>query len=313
MRTVRRSVRALAATVVAAAVAAAACGEGVSPEERLAAAASATTGEGTAAFTMEMRVQVNQEGSGMDMTMSGDGVADLAENRGRMEMSSPGMGNSMTTVFDGDAVYVRLPSFMTGGRTQWVRQRAGSGTGVGSAGGGLGQNPLGMLDALDAVEGEVRSLGSDTVRGIDVEGFGVTIDGSKLWGDARDVPPELMELEIPTEVWLDDGNRVRRMVVEVDLGPVVKAVRERATDSLSEKEAGALGEMLAGMVGTMTMTTELHDFGTEVDVQVPDESVVVDQERFRQGMGGMRGGMGGARGGEGGGAADTADAGQGGG
>lgn len=313
MRTTRSSARALAAIVVATAVAAAACDQGVSPEERLAAAASATTGEGTAAFTMEMRVQMNQEESGMDMNMSGEGVADLAEGIGRMEMSSPGMGQSMATVFDGDAVYVRLPSFMTGGRTQWVRQRAGSRTGMGSAGGGLGQNPLSMLDALDAVEGEVRSLGSETVRGTDVQGFGVTIAGEKLWGEAEGVPPELMELEIPTEVWLDDGNRVRRMVMEVDLGPVVKAVREQATDSLSEEEAGALGEMLAGMVGTMTMTTELHDFGTEVDVQVPDESVVVDQERFRQGMGGMGGGMRGARGGEGGGAADTAGAGQGGG
>lgn len=272
------------ASVLAALAVVAACGPGEdrSPEERLAAAPEATRSAGSAAFDLEMRIQMGEEGGGMDMTMSGEGVADLRDRVGRLEIKSPGVDATLTTVFDGDVSYTRLPSFMTGAETQWVRQM-GSGALGGTPAGGMGNNPFDLLAAVDTVEGRIEPLGADTVRGTEVQGFGFRISGTELWGEADSVPRQLRELRIPSELWLDDSDRVRRLVMEIDLGPVMEAARERASRQMGE-EGRSLNQMLAGMQGTLTMTAVLHDFGTEVDVSPPDSADVVDPETFREQM-----------------------------
>lgn len=280
MRTVRRTALAL---VALAAVAACDTGDDRSPEERVAAAAEATRSAGSAAFDLEMRINMGEQGSGMDMTMSGQGVADLEERTGRLEIQPPGAGASVTTVFDGDVTYTRLPSYMAGGETRWVRQ-AGGGTLGSSPASGMGNNPFDLLSAVDTVEGTIEPLGTDTVRGTDVQGFGFQLSGAKLWGDADSVPRQLRELQIPSELWLDGSDRVRRLVMEIDLGPVMQAAQERMSREMGEEEGRNLGQMLGAMQGTMTLTAVLHDFGTEVDVTAPDSADVVDRETFQEEM-----------------------------
>lgn len=301
MSSARRAAHAAPVAAAAVALVAAACGGlgETSPEERLAASADATREAGSAAFDLEMRMKLGREGAGMDMTMSGGGVVDLESRTGRLELKSPGLGASVTTVFDADVAYTRVPAFMTGGEARWVR-REGRGR-MARAAGGVGSNPLSTLDAVRDVQGEIRALGADTVRGADVQGYGVTLAGSKLWGEGEEVPESLRQLEIPSEIWLDAENRVRRTVMEIELGPVMKAVQEQATADMSEEEARGLGQMLGGMEGTMTVTTVLHDFGTAVEVTMPDSADVVDREVLQRQMR-QRGG------GDGGGSRDSAAA-----
>lgn len=279
MRTVRR-----AASVVAAVAVVAACGPGEdrSPEERMAAAPEATRSAGSAAFDLEMRIQMGQDGGGMDMTMSGQGVADLEDRVGRLELESPGVGASLTTVFDGDVSYTRVPSFMADGETRWVR-RGGAGA-LGGTPAGMSNNPFDLLAAVDTVEGAIEPLGADTVGGTEVQGFGFRLSGARLWGDADSVPAQLRDLRIPSELWLDGSDRVRRLVMEIDLGPVMQAAQERMSREMGEEEGRNLGQMLAGMQGTLTLTADLHDFGTQVDVSPPDSADVIDQEAFREQM-----------------------------
>lgn len=271
-----------AALALASAVALAACGDRTSPRERLAAAPEATTGEGTAAFTMKANMKMGEEGSGMDVTMSGDGALDLAARTGRMSMQMPGMGTPVTMVFDTSAVYLRVPSMLGGGQGQWIRQRQ---TAARMQGGpAFGGDPSYMMRVLDSVEGEISELGADTVRGTDVRGYGFTVSGAKLWAGQASVPRSMSELDVPVEAWLDAGNRLRRMVLKIDMAAASEAVRERLTDSAATEQQQRMGSMMSAMAGTMTLTTDFYDFGSDVQVEFPDSTQVMEAEAFQQQM-----------------------------
>lgn len=218
----------------------------------------------------------------MDLTMTGEGVADLESRLARVEMKSLGVDDPVVTVFDGDVTYTRFPLFMSGGEERWVRQEGAVARATSAE--GVGENPLDLLGALEGVEAEITPLGADTVRGTDVEGFGFLLSGAALWGPDESVPRQLRDLEVPSEVWLDGRDRVRRMVVEVDLQPVMEAVEEQVFGGTSDEERGEVGRMLSGMEGTMTTTTVFHDFGTAVDVSPPDSADVVDRSDARPRM-----------------------------
>lgn len=283
MRT-RRS----AVLVTAAALALAACGERPSPRDRLAAASEATFAEGSARVSMEMDVQVEAEGSGMSFTTSGDGVVDQDEGTGRMEMAVPGLAaaapgadSTVVMMLAGDVVYLRLPFAIDGGR-RWIRQAAGElpGTGPGRT---LSSRPDTWLDALGRVEGEITGLGSDTVRGADVQGYGFTLGAANLRGvddEARldSASPAMRDLEIPTRAWLDADDRVRRMVMEIDMGRLLTAVRQRLEASDAGREAWGVGSGMGAMEGTTTLTLDVFDFGADVRVRLPDSTEVTELE-----------------------------------
>lgn len=272
-----------AVLVLAAALALAACGDdGRSPRERLAAAAEATAGEGTAAFTMQANMQMGEAGAGMDVTMSGEGVLDLAGRTGRMSMRMPGTGTSVTMLFDTSAVYLQVPSTLGDGETQWIRQEGGAARLQG--GPGFGGDPGYLVDVLDAVQGEISELGADTVRGTDVRGYGFSVSGERLWAGQEDVPPALAELDVPVEAWLDGGDRLRRMVMRVDMAAASEALRERLTDSTATPREQRMGGMMSLMSGTMTLTTDFYDYGTDVRVEFPDSAEVTDAASFRRQM-----------------------------
>lgn len=266
-----------------AAVALAGCDDRTSPRDRLAAAPEATTGAGTAAFTMKANMKTGDEGSGMDVTISGEGGLDLASRTGRMSMEMPGMGTSLEMVFDTSAVYLRIPSMLGGGQGQWVRQPGRSG-GL-RTGAAVGGDPSYVVDVLDAVEGEISELGADTVRGTDVRGYAFMVSGEKLWSRQEgEIPASMAELDVPVEAWLDAQNRLRRMVMEIDMATASKAVRERMTDSAASEQEQRMGSMMGAMSGTMILTTDLYDFGSDVRVEFPDSSEFIDAEAFQQRM-----------------------------
>lgn len=281
----------LVVTVVVAALAMAACGQSRPPVERLSAASAETSAADTASFSMDMVTEIDEGDAGMDMTVTGDGVIDFANDMARMEMNMPGLGGTLETVVDGDTVYTLLPGMFTGGEDQWIRQES-SGTpemGMGASA-GLGDDPADMVEALDDVDGEITELGEDEVRGADVRGYGFTVTGTDLVDDP-DTPESLGGIEIPTEAWLDTDDRLRRMVTEMDVGELMEAV----TEELPEQEgpSAEFGGMMQALSGTMTMTVEFFGFGEAVDIAVPDDAEVIDAGEFEQqmmdGMPGMEG------------------------
>lgn len=267
--------------VLAASAVLAACGEQVSPRERLA-AAEAMMAEGSAAFTMRSDMEMGEEGSGMNVSMTGEGALDLAAQRGRMAMEMPGMGASLEMVFDSSEVYVRMPPILAGGETRWVR--GGSGSPGMRTGGRIGGDPGYVLDVLGAVEGEISELGSDTVRGTDVRGYGFTVSGSQLWTDQGEVPRAMAETEVPVQAWLDGQDRLRRMVMELDLSAASRAVREEMTEGAATEQEQRMAGMMGSVTGTLVITTDFYDFGTAVEVEFPDTSEVMDAELFQQRM-----------------------------
>lgn len=278
------------AAVVAgvAAVLLSACGQSSSPEERLAASTEATSSAGSAELSMEMTMDMAEGSSGMNLTIEGEGAMDLDAQRGRLSLRIPGMGSGMETIYDGDTIYTQMPAMLTGGEARWVRQESpGLSEGVGTTG-GFGGDPTEMLDALQAVGGEIEELGSDEVRGDRVEGYEFTITAADLQG-GQDVPDEIADLEVPTQAWLDSEDRLRRMVTEIDMDQVMDA----AAGSGAEDGSGSQPEAAQAMSGTMTMTMEFWNFGASVDVQPPDESEVIDADeldsQMMESMPGMEG------------------------
>lgn len=270
-----------AVVVLVASLALAGCGEQTPPRERLATAAETTFSEGTASFSMTMDMELGQDGSGMSFSTSGEGAVDMESDRGRMEMSMPGADTALSLIFDGDVVYLRLPMGMQGDRP-WIRQDASQMSSMGPSQ-TMGSRPDAWLDALEDVQGEVSALGADTVRGTDVQGYAFTSRAEDFWGASDtagtdSLPESLRDMEFPTRVWLDAGDRVRRMVVELDMGRVMKAVHEMQGDSAARRGLGAMG----AMAGTATMSVDFFDFGAEVRVTLPDSSEVTTLDEVRQ-------------------------------
>lgn len=269
-----------AVPVLALAVAIAGCEDRPSPRERLARAPEATAAERSAAFSLDMRMRLGEPDAGMLFTASGEGVYDLDAGVGRMQMKVPGLGAAFDLVLGRDAVYFRVPNVLGGGGVggQWVRRPLADSTRAALLGSGAG--PAGLSRMLDSVAGDVERLGADTVRGTPVEGFGFTVEGSELVGAGRETPEGLAGTDVPVEAWLDEDDRLRRIVARVDLGPAIDAARERMADSLGAGRR--LGGMIGSLADTLSTTVELYDFGTAVEVQPPEGEDVMDVGEFRR-------------------------------
>lgn len=287
----RRTAAALAIPL-ALALAAGCGGEaGPEPRDRLASAEGATLDAGTAAFTMDVRIRTGPDSATrMSMNMGGRGAANLETGASRLEMELGGLGIPLTMLHDGDTVFVRMPGMMTGGDPIWVRRPAGQPVGVGPGAGGFGGGPSPFLAALGEIGGEIERLGADSVRGDPVEGFAFSLPGDRYWQGEGEAPPALAEIEVPTEVWLDGSNRVRRMSVEMDLRAAMTAAREVAGDSLPPQSRQMLEMMGRDASGDIRLTMELFDFGIEVVTRPPDTVEVVDADSLGREMMRMRGG-----------------------
>lgn len=276
-----------------------------SPAERVSAAPGATLSAGTAAYTLTILPPTptapgDEDTAGATRTdtvgaarippdaLTAEGAIDFEAGTSRMEMEVAGGVYTLDAVFDGEHVYVRMPP-MTGGEARWFRGSPGQMAGAGTSA-GMTDDPTGFVRALRDVESEVESLGSDTVRGVPVEGFEFELDGAALWrGPEGEAPASISELRVPGEVWLDGENRVRRVTLRIEMEAFAAALREAlAADSLGLGAAEVPD--LEDVEGTATVTMELFDFGAEVEITPPDSAEVVDFDEMRGRSGGGPGG-----------------------
>jgi hypothetical protein len=208
-------------------------------------------------------------------TMTGEGA--FSGRQGQMTMDLSGLGGGqiagqMEMVFDELVFYMKFPEAiaqgMPGGK-EWIKFDLAE---LGEQEGFdlqqmmqlSGTDPSQSLDLLRAAGSDFREVGEEDVRGVATTHYEGSVDLEKV---AEQVPEEaresyrtLMELsgqsEIPVEVWIDEEGLTRRIRYE-----------QKLADGT-----------------TMDLTQEYFDFGTEVDVEPPPDSEVLD---FTDLMGGL--------------------------
>lgn len=205
-----------------------------------------------------------------DGSISADGAYDYKALKGRMTFdfgdSFGGMLQTMEMVQDGKVVYMHMPALAAqAGGKPWFKLDLDK---LGASEGGLGSleqlqnsDPSSALAFLKGVADDVREEGKEQVRGTETTRYAITVDLNKAAASAgpdakagvEAMIKELGTSTIPMKVWVDAEDRLRRMVYSMDMA------------KLDE-----------GATGTMTMTLELYEFGTKVDVAVPPANQVTD-------------------------------------
>ena len=245
----------------------AACGEGSdgsdgggrAASEELSAAATATQEAGTAGVEFEQVSDVQ----GQQLTSSSIGVVDFqsGDSEATVSVSLPGQpAQEVDLLTKGSVAYMEagaLPGLPSNAR--WLRiDLAKAGEQLGFDIEALRQNGASQLAYLTE-SSDAEEVGTESVRDVDTTHYRFTTNLADL---AANGPEELrssyksvMDLTglktIPTEVWVDGDDLVRRLSFEVEI------------------EQG--GQQIA-----QATTIEYFDFGTEVDVQGPPSKEVVD-------------------------------------
>ena len=256
-----------------------------------AATASADATTGRFAFSME----ITFPGADEPFAFTGDGAFDATANRASLtiDMSSfasllgglfPGAAGAggpdlddpdawkIEALQDGFVMYMRFAAVanqLPAGKS-WVRldlRKAGSTQGI-----DLEQlqrftnsGPREMLDYLRAVSGGIETVGTEDLRGVETTHYYAIVDllrYEKLAPPAereklRSLVGEVVEQsgigKIPVDVWVDELGLVRKL-----------AMAFSATQPGTTEQA------------TASMSFELYDYGTEVEIELPPAAQVVE-------------------------------------
>jgi hypothetical protein len=225
---------------------------------------------------MDMRIAMTLPGAGQ-LSLLGNGKMDLAAGRGTLSMRSaeplPGLasGLRLDEVIDRKVLYLRvrgLPAGLLHGKS-WARidldkLASSAGLDLGALQSAGSSNPTDTMRWLNAA-GDVKKLGSATIRGTRTDHYSAVIDLTKVVAKlpasqreaARNQIAQLRQLgaprRLPTEVWVGDDGLLRRQAL-----------------TIRQALPGGAGRM------TMRMVVDLHDYGIAVRVHRPDPSDVYD-------------------------------------
>jgi hypothetical protein len=239
---------------------------------RIVDAAVATRAAGTArtdqTIVMDFPEQA-EEAPGGRVTVEAAGVLDLGDGRGRLSVTTEGaglagadaLGGNMEMILDGRSMYMNSPFYqqLAPDHEPWLRVSYDELEARGLS--QLGQqDPLAFVEALRAVSSDVEEMGAEEVRGVAATRYRATLDLTRLASELPARSREAIEAtfrqlaieRIPVDVWIDEEDRVRRLVSEVGLG----------------KDAAAAGRM--------ELRLELFDFGVAFDLEVPPEGQVAE-------------------------------------
>ena len=269
-------------------------GEPISFQE-LAKSASSSSDATSGRFAFDMTMSF--PGADEPFAFSGEGAFDAKSKRASfsLDMSSlasllgglfAGMAGPNTTgapdfddpsawkieaVQDGAVTYIRFPALhaqLPDGKS-WIRSdsrtAAGQGFDISQFDQFTSNDPRELLDFLRGVSGEIATVGSEELRGVQTTHYRATIDPAEY---AKLVPSdkqqELQSLveqiagqsglgQIPVDVWLDESGLVRKLTMAF-------SVTQPGTSDSSD----------------ISMTFELYDYGEKVAIDLPPESAVVD-------------------------------------
>jgi hypothetical protein len=236
---------------------------------------------------LSLDLSFNGPGSG---AISGEGVVDFANGNSQLTMEFGGaLGTIMpsgieTRTVDGVA-YVHLPVGLPSGK-EWVSVDTTQLGDVGSSGGssalgiGGGASPTKILAYLEKVSNGVEKVGTETVRGVETTHYRANVDLTKAV-DKEGVPRALHDAmdeiadavgTIPVDVFIDGDGLLRREQLAMDFASFLPGGSRRSSGATD----GA---------PTITMTLDLYDFGTPVDVEAPpaDQVVTAGNGEFAEG------------------------------
>ena len=229
--------------------------------------------------------------------MSGEGAFDAASERARfaVDMSSVAKvlggfisglagpnaadlpdfddpdGWKIELVQDGKVEYVRFPAIddqLPVGKS-WLRGADGISAGAVDFRQFTSGDPREALDALQGIAGDIETLGSEELRGVETTHYRATLDPAEL-AEARDregrsAPPSVVERltrsgvdDIPVDVWIDADGLIRKL-----------------TMALSATQPGTTQSSEA------SISFELWDYGEPVEIAVPPASEVADASALR--------------------------------
>jgi hypothetical protein len=261
--------------------------------EHIADAAERTVDEGTARFT----IQASAEGTGgADGTseVEVEGAVDFEEEQRQVTFVGP--EGDLDLVVDGSVVYVELPATED---DDWARidldELLDEELGMGGPGAIPFQDPADNLRVLRGSAVEASEIDSDDTDSNDTDVAGTTtyrviID---LQAAAEDADPDIEEAtermaertgveELEMQVSVDDDDLIRRIEYRLDLGQA----------SVREDDVDAEGSVEADPEGLTILTIDYSDFGTSLDIEVPDDDQVIDidEAAIRDAMEGPSGG-----------------------
>jgi hypothetical protein len=261
--------------------------------EQLAASASTSAEASSGRFSFDLSFTF--AGADEPLALSGEGAFDTASKRASfsMDMSSlakllggfvagfPGADKSdlpdfddpaawkIEIVQDGDVGYVRLPAIdgqLPEGKT-WVR---GSARDVKAGGFDLKEldsftqnDPRDVLEALRGLSGDIETVGSEELRGVETTHYRALVDPAQLVRDATATNADAASIvdrlsqtgvaEVPLDIWIDGNGLVRKLALDVDVP-----------------------EATSGQGGSVSLAFELWDYGERVAIDVPPAAQVAD-------------------------------------
>jgi hypothetical protein len=225
-----------------------------------------------------------------------DGGFDFASRRARLDIDgakfgAPELGKiqAIADYSSGVVIYMHVPPDFAqdlGGK-EWAKLDFGAlmrdqGVDVDIAGlfEGQSNDPTSGLRLLRGADNVVK-VGPEQIRGIDTTHYRLDVSLDKAIADAstpteRDALTKLANLytvrTFPVEVWLDSDGRVRQFQESLDTATI------RLPDALRTQ-----GNPLSGHV---TITYDLYDFGSFVDINVPPPDQVTDLNKLLKQQGG---------------------------
>jgi hypothetical protein len=129
-------------------------------------------------------------------------------------------------------------------------------------------DPRDALEALRDLSGEIETVGSEELRGVDTTHYRAQLDAGdlakKATGENADAASILDQLsssgldEVPLDIWIDGNGLVRKLALDVE-----------APDATT------------GQPGDLSLAFELWDYGEPVEIDVPPAAEVADASALR--------------------------------
>jgi len=225
------------------------------------AAAAVATAE---AESYRSSIVLEYESSDGPVRIAGEGEFQAEPPRGRLTMQVAQAGSRTDVagteiVYDGRVLYMAAPGAAAGPERRWVAVDLGEDGRLGQFGGFDRTDPAQALAYLQVAD-EVEEVGTEEVRGAQTTQYRVIVDlreAAERSSEYRAVIEQSLEAggaaEVPADVWVDGDGRVRRVRMVYENVPTAE-----------------------GAPADVTVTTELYDFGADVNVEPPPRDQVLN-------------------------------------
>ena len=248
----------------------------VSAKKTILSAYRQTIGGKSAKVSISESAAVTASGTATkQVTVSGAGSVDFANQNGSLTFSSPTTGTFNVRLIS-PLLYLQLPSSesaqLPSGKS-WVEINLSTVTEakLGQSFSQLTSSSQESTQTLSYLQGVsssgVTTLGPATIRGVATTEYRATVDLTKVadqkspteQASLKTLEAELHTSTMPVQVWLDAQGRVRQITIQIQASTTASSTPGATTQATAE---------------TVSTTVDYYDFGTPVDVSSPPSGQV---------------------------------------